>query len=221
MMRDDDMAHMASMGRGGDSEIGHLSVDELIVPPRVLQSNPQLVQALLQGFEEAGLDIGQYLVGGGDDSMNPETMMPEFFDPDGPGEGPEGAAGTAGGGMGPAGDNTGRDADAADRNAFGGGVGPAGENPGDPAFGGGAVPGGIATGNNPFGNAAVGMMGPVFGSPIDAMGVMGRALMGEDISGVKPGVVNALEAANRMMAGVGVKASPGNPIGGPEMIRRA
>lgn len=69
---------MKKKGRGGDTEVGHLTIDEIVVPPRV-RALPGVDKALRAGFATAGLDIGRYTVGGADDSRNPETGAREFF----------------------------------------------------------------------------------------------------------------------------------------------
>ena len=69
---------LASKGRKGDDDVAHLTTGELIVPPQVLAAMPELESLLMQAFTKAGADIEQYRVGGGDDSVNPETGMKEF-----------------------------------------------------------------------------------------------------------------------------------------------
>ena len=95
---------LAAMGRGGDTEIGHLTKGEVVLP-RALADSPSLRDELTRAFERAGIPIGRYTVGGQDDSINPRTGMREFFvgDPgDGPGVGGSGSGSGSGGG-GPAG----------------------------------------------------------------------------------------------------------------------
>ena len=97
----------ADMGRGGDTTVGHLTPGEVVVP--VDLQTPQLMAALMEAL---GPDFGRYQVGGEDDSINPQTGMPEFSyddtrrdeDPN-TGGGPSGAStggfGSAGGDWGP------------------------------------------------------------------------------------------------------------------------
>ena len=97
----------ADMGRGGDTTVGHLTPGEVVVP--VDLQTPQLMAALMEAL---GPDFGRYQVGGDDDSINPQTGMPEFGYDDGgygsesnPGGGVSGANtggfGSAGGDYGP------------------------------------------------------------------------------------------------------------------------
>lgn len=97
----------ADMGRGGDTTVGHLTPGEVVVP--VDLQTPQLMAALMEAL---GPDFGRYQVGGEDDSINPQTGMPEFSyddtrrdeDPN-TGGGPSGAStggfGSVGGDWGP------------------------------------------------------------------------------------------------------------------------
>lgn len=68
----------AALGQGGDSEVGHLTPGEIIVPLPVQKAHPELVQALAKALQEMGVNPGQYSVGGPDDAINPETGMPQF-----------------------------------------------------------------------------------------------------------------------------------------------
>jgi len=66
---------LASMGRRGDTEVGHLTNGEMVVPREA--QTPSVIRAIKQGMNEAGLDFGQYVVGHRN-SMNPSTGLPEF-----------------------------------------------------------------------------------------------------------------------------------------------
>lgn len=68
----------AALGRNGDTETGHLTPQEIVVPVPVQQANPELIAMLLKAIQEEGGDPGQYVVGGTDDSVNPATGMPEY-----------------------------------------------------------------------------------------------------------------------------------------------
>ena len=110
---------MARMGRGTDSEIGHLTPGEVVVPREVLaQMGTQ--ESLRRGFAAAGIDMGRYTVGGGDDSRNPRTGMREYRVDGHEGAG-HGGTGEYGGGDGDTGE-TGGDGGSV---APGGGFGPA------------------------------------------------------------------------------------------------
>ena len=68
---------LAEMGRGGDTEIGHLTEGEVVLPPEVAEQS-DVRRQLLEAFSRAGIDIGRYTVGGDDDSINPRTGMREY-----------------------------------------------------------------------------------------------------------------------------------------------
>jgi hypothetical protein len=69
-------ANPAAKGRGGDTELGHLQRGEIILPPDFPQQRPDLFAEIA---EFLGNDIGRRTVGGGDDSINPDTGYPEFY----------------------------------------------------------------------------------------------------------------------------------------------
>ena len=87
---------LAEMGRGGDTEIGHLTEGEVVLPPEVAGQS-DVRRQLLEAFSRAGIDIGRYTVGGEDDSINPRTGMREYYGPgdafDGPGDAQDGQGG--------------------------------------------------------------------------------------------------------------------------------
>lgn len=68
----------AALGQGGDSEVGHLTPGEIVVPLPVQKAHPELVQALAKALQDMGMNPGQYSVGGDDDQVNPETGMPQY-----------------------------------------------------------------------------------------------------------------------------------------------
>ena len=70
---------MARYGRNGDTTMGHLTPGETIVPQQVLQSNPQLARGLGRAFKDVGADPRRYVVGSGQNSINPVTGKSEFF----------------------------------------------------------------------------------------------------------------------------------------------
>lgn len=84
---------LARRGRGGDTEVGHLTRGEVVVPADVL-GQPGVKDRLLFGFSRARMPMGRYTVGGRDDSRNPRTGMREYR-----GGGAEGT-GEGGGGQG-------------------------------------------------------------------------------------------------------------------------
>ena len=70
---------LARKGRGGDTEIGHLTEGELVVPVSILARFPEARDALFDAFREAGIDPDRYIVGEAENSVNPETGVPEFY----------------------------------------------------------------------------------------------------------------------------------------------
>lgn len=92
---------LAAMGRNGDTEIGHLTRGEVVVP-RGLLRNPQLKANLADAFKRAGVPMDRYEVGGRGNSRNPRTGIREYWGvgPGGPGADSSAAdaPGTAGGG---------------------------------------------------------------------------------------------------------------------------
>ncbi len=76
-----DLDELARMGRGGDTEIGHLTEGELVVPVAILARFPEARDALFGAFREAGIDPDRYIVGAAENSVNPETGVAEFFSP--------------------------------------------------------------------------------------------------------------------------------------------
>lgn len=106
---------LAQQGRKGDTQVGHLTPGELIIPDAILNSIPGLADMVAQAFAKAGADIEQYRVGGEGDSINPATGVPEYGYDDGgygsesnPGGGVSGSDtggfGSAGGDYGPSSD---------------------------------------------------------------------------------------------------------------------
>ena len=89
---------LAAAGRRGDTEVGHLTRGELVVPCGLLRDR-NLRSNLAHAFKRAGLPMGRYEVGGRDDSINPRTGMREFYG-GGPGDPVNAGPGAAGGGEG-------------------------------------------------------------------------------------------------------------------------
>jgi len=73
------MQNMERYGRNGDTMMGHLTPGETVVPQQVLQQNPQIARGLGRAFQDAGADPSRYVVGSGQNSVNPMTGEPEFF----------------------------------------------------------------------------------------------------------------------------------------------
>jgi len=64
---------LASMGRGGDSQLAHVMPGERMVPPGVIDDS--MMDA---AFVKAGLDPREYTVGSAQASTNPMTGVPEY-----------------------------------------------------------------------------------------------------------------------------------------------
>ncbi|MEQ8510649.1 MAG: hypothetical protein RIB43_16720 [Rhodospirillaceae bacterium] len=67
---------LALQGRGGDTELAHLTPGEMIVPPQL--QTAEVVRALQQAAHTAGIDMAQYTAGSQASRMNPETGLEEF-----------------------------------------------------------------------------------------------------------------------------------------------
>ena len=73
MQRGGSVQGLASMGRGGDSQLAHVMPGERMVPPGVMDDG-----MLDAAFVRAGLDPREYTVGNSQGSINPMTGMPEY-----------------------------------------------------------------------------------------------------------------------------------------------
>ncbi len=73
------MQNMERYGRNGDTAMAHLTPGETVVPREVLQRNPQVARGLGRAFQDVGADPRRYVVGSGQNSINPMTGKPEFF----------------------------------------------------------------------------------------------------------------------------------------------
>ena len=77
------MALMSTMGRDGDTTLGHLTEGEVVIPAPVLEANPQASDMLEQTMTQMGIDPRTRVVDstgqlGGIASINPETGFQEF-----------------------------------------------------------------------------------------------------------------------------------------------
>ncbi len=70
---------MALQGRGGDTEIAHVTVGEIVLP-KALQTRA-VIEALGQAAGNAGIPLNRLRVGSGRNAVNPHTGQPEFFNP--------------------------------------------------------------------------------------------------------------------------------------------
>lgn len=69
---------LAQLGRAQDTFLGHLEQDEVVIPSELLQASPELEDMIRNVFEAEGMDYSRYVVGSDENSINPETGLPEF-----------------------------------------------------------------------------------------------------------------------------------------------
>lgn len=67
---------LALQGRGGDTELAHLTPGEVVLPPQL--QTPEVMAALQAAAGAAGIDVGRITVGDSANSTNPETGMAEY-----------------------------------------------------------------------------------------------------------------------------------------------
>ncbi len=71
---------MASYGRYGDDKLVHAETGELVVPKALIDKNPKLKDSIFNHLKDMGIeDPERYVVGTNFNSINPETVLPEFF----------------------------------------------------------------------------------------------------------------------------------------------
>lgn len=66
------------MGRATDNTLAHVTIGEVVIPLPML-SDPEIIGAIRQAFEAAGIDINEFTIGHPSNKINPETGYPEFF----------------------------------------------------------------------------------------------------------------------------------------------
>lgn len=183
-------------GRGGDTEVAHVTPGEIVIPDSVVDDNPQLMSAIVKAFKNSGHNWRRYQVGGEDDSRNPKTGMREYTDTSGGVGGDHEGHGTSGQGQG-----MGGQADGRGEGARSGGVS---DDKYGGHFGGGAggVGGGGGMENSPVGNVA----------DLAADRAAEQAAMQGSVSG--RGAESAAAAAAASMSG-DLGGGPGDPGGDP------
>jgi hypothetical protein len=67
---------LAAMGRGGDTEIAHVTPGEIVVP-RAWQ-DAKMMRELQMRADRTGVPLDQFAVGASQNSINPNTRVPEF-----------------------------------------------------------------------------------------------------------------------------------------------
>ncbi len=71
---------MAAMGREGDDTIAHVETGELIIPAAFFEGDEDFKEAVFAKFREMGVENPErYVVGSGENSVNPDTGAYEFF----------------------------------------------------------------------------------------------------------------------------------------------
>ncbi len=73
----DALEDAAEAGRGEDSLLAHVARGEIVLP-LPLANDPEILALLKKKFKEADANMNQYIVGHKDNSINPETGLPEF-----------------------------------------------------------------------------------------------------------------------------------------------
>lgn len=69
--------YRAALGRGGDSMMAHMTPGEAIIPRGSM--TPKLWAAYQEALDRQGMAPEQYVVGSGQNSVNPMTGQPEFL----------------------------------------------------------------------------------------------------------------------------------------------
>lgn len=72
-------SNLDEFGRNGDNRLVHMKTGELAVHPDLLLKNPELTQSIAEAFAREGRDMREFMVGGGEMSINPTTGYEEAF----------------------------------------------------------------------------------------------------------------------------------------------
>ena len=67
---------LAARGRGGDSEIAHVTPGEIVLHPSML--SPETLAAVVHDLSRSGVGLGRVSVGSSDASVNPRTGLAEY-----------------------------------------------------------------------------------------------------------------------------------------------
>lgn len=73
----DALEDAAEAGRGEDTMLAHVTRGEIVLP-LPLANDPEIKALLAKKFKAADINMNQYVVGHRDNSINPETGLPEF-----------------------------------------------------------------------------------------------------------------------------------------------
>jgi len=71
---------LAAQGRGGDTEVAHVTPGELVLPPDL--QTPELMALLQDAADARGINVARLFVGSARNSINPRTRTREFKAPD-------------------------------------------------------------------------------------------------------------------------------------------
>ena len=71
------LSGIAKLGRFGDDTLAHLSTGEMVIPPNTL--NKKLQKQVQNDLAAKGVGIDRITVGSANNSINPQTGLPEFF----------------------------------------------------------------------------------------------------------------------------------------------
>jgi len=69
---------LAAQGRGGDTEIAHVTLGEIVLPDAL--QTAEVLNAIRQAAADANIPLERFRVGSGRNSVNPNTGAPEFSD---------------------------------------------------------------------------------------------------------------------------------------------
>ncbi len=78
MYSQDGIMSLAKAGRNGDTELAHLMVGEVVLPPGTLTGNKRLKNAIEKSLAKTDTSLSDVTVGGNTVSINPYTGLPEF-----------------------------------------------------------------------------------------------------------------------------------------------
>lgn len=70
---------MASVGRGGDTMMAHVTPGDYVIPKNILVQHPEFLVKLKKVMSDMGEDYRTHMVGSGFENINPQTNSPEFF----------------------------------------------------------------------------------------------------------------------------------------------
>ena len=70
---------LKNKGRFGDTELAHLTVGEVVLPPNFLEENPTIKKSIENILKKDDTELTELMIGSDMVSINPETGLPEFF----------------------------------------------------------------------------------------------------------------------------------------------